>query len=232
MFKLDLGKMLIGIIEVMIQMWPIWVLGLMIIVFKLVLLLGERKIDDWLNKRKLKKYEKWGTEQDVLTKLKALHPKEFEEFVSFLFSKLGYKTKVVGGSNDGGIDVIAKKDGKTSYIQCKKYVSSKVSVSALRDFYGAIANKMANTKSFFITTNTFTLEAEKFAEDKPIELIDGFALLKYIKIAGILKEEIPKSNKTCPKCGGRLILRKSAYGCFYGCSNYPKCNFTRDCKKK
>lgn len=30
----------------------------------------------------------------------------------------------------------------------------------------------------------------------------------------------------CPKCGGQLVLRKGQYGRFYGCSNYPKCNYT------
>lgn len=31
----------------------------------------------------------------------------------------------------------------------------------------------------------------------------------------------------CPLCGGRLVLRNGRYGSFYGCSNYPKCKFTR-----
>lgn len=26
-------------------------------------------------------------------------------------------------------------------------------------------------------------------------------------------------------CGGRLVLRNGRYGQFYGCSNYPKCNY-------
>ncbi len=30
----------------------------------------------------------------------------------------------------------------------------------------------------------------------------------------------------CPKCGGKLILRKGKFGSFWGCSNYPKCKFT------
>ena len=30
----------------------------------------------------------------------------------------------------------------------------------------------------------------------------------------------------CPKCGGNLVLREGRYGRFYGCSNYPKCNYT------
>jgi DNA topoisomerase I len=33
-----------------------------------------------------------------------------------------------------------------------------------------------------------------------------------------------KEDKPCPKCkNGKLILRSSVYGSFYGCSNYPKC---------
>lgn len=31
----------------------------------------------------------------------------------------------------------------------------------------------------------------------------------------------------CPKCGGKLVERKSKYGIFLGCSNYPKCKFTK-----
>ena len=30
----------------------------------------------------------------------------------------------------------------------------------------------------------------------------------------------------CPKCGGKLVLRSGKFGNFYGCSNYPNCNFT------
>ena len=30
----------------------------------------------------------------------------------------------------------------------------------------------------------------------------------------------------CPKCGGKIIEKKTRKGkIFYGCSNYPKCNF-------
>ena len=39
-----------------------------------------------------------------------------------------------------------------------------------------------------------------------------------------LVEEIDAS---CPKCGGKVVIRKSKKGKkFYGCSNYPKCDFT------
>lgn len=33
------------------------------------------------------------------------------------------------------------------------------------------------------------------------------------------------ANGKCPRCGGSLILKNGPYGRFYGCSNYPNCNF-------
>lgn len=35
------------------------------------------------------------------------------------------------------------------------------------------------------------------------------------------------SQGICPHCGGRLVLRNSKYGDFYGCSNYPRCRYIR-----
>ncbi|MBO7078903.1 MAG: NERD domain-containing protein [Bacilli bacterium] len=34
-------------------------------------------------------------------------------------------------------------------------------------------------------------------------------------------------NQVCPKCGNKLIVKEGKYGKFYGCSNYPKCRFTK-----
>ncbi len=35
----------------------------------------------------------------------------------------------------------------------------------------------------------------------------------------------------CPRCGGALVLRKGRNGAFYGCSNYPRCKFTKTIEK-
>lgn len=35
-----------------------------------------------------------------------------------------------------------------------------------------------------------------------------------------------KIDKKCPRCGGDIVVKKSRHGkTFYGCSNYPSCNF-------
>ncbi len=36
------------------------------------------------------------------------------------------------------------------------------------------------------------------------------------------------AHNICPRCNAPLVLRKGKYGDFYGCSNYPKCKFTKD----
>jgi len=86
----------------------------------------------------------------------------------------------VGGPGDKGIDVIAEKEGKRSYIQCKKM--EKVSPHAIRDFYGAIVDNLREgEKGFFVTIGEFTEEGKDFAKGKPIELIDGLKLEKLFK---------------------------------------------------
>ena len=42
-----------------------------------------------------------------------------------------------------------------------------------------------------------------------------------------IREEHKSDSNRCPKCGGELVLRQSKYGTFYGCSNYPKCKYTK-----
>lgn len=39
-------------------------------------------------------------------------------------------------------------------------------------------------------------------------------------------KELNSQNK-CPKCGGYLVERSGKYGKFIGCSNYPKCKYTK-----
>jgi len=205
-----------------------WILLLLFVMYVLVDILKDKKI---LNK--FKGINKAHSDRDLLYKFKSLSYGEFEQYVAFLFNKLGYQAEAVGKSRDGGVDVVAKKDGVKHYIQCKKYNSgNKVNLHDVRDFYGSLVDFLADSKGYFITTSSFTLEAEQFAKDKPIELIDGYKLLKYIKMANLDSKEYftNKKEEKCPECGGELLEKRGKYGKFLGCSNYPKCRFTKRIK--
>lgn len=184
-----------------------------------------------------KKKHAFFDQQDSLADLKALPWKEFEYFVGTFFEKMGYKVEVTGGLKDGGIDVIISKDNKLHFVQCKKYREKQVTLSMVRDFYGAMAAKRNREKGFFVTTGPATLDAQKFAEENSIELIDGPKLLEYMKMSKLgtvqktaIHATPPETAKTnvCPACGAPMVVRVAKKGAhanepFWGCTNYPKC---------
>ena len=220
-----------SIIKIVIAFWPLWLLMAALLLIKIIFEIWlPNTIKKWKNKRRFKKGEAWRSDQQLIQWLRKMSTKDFEVYIADLFDRLHYKTRVVGGSHDGGIDVIAEKDGAINYIQCKKFITQQVTVGAMRDFYGALANKLATGNGYFITTYVFTLEAKQFAEDKPIELIDGAELVRYIRLVQKNEGNIDgtaNENNKCPKCGGNLIEKSGKFGRFTGCSNYPKCDFTR-----
>lgn len=108
-----------------------------------------------------------------------LAPREFEEWTASLFESLGYdKVTLTPQSNDKGIDVLAEKNGLKIAVQCKKYKGI-VGSPNIQEFLGAMQNAEVD-KGFFITTGTFSIEAEKAALDMPIELYDKMGLVQLI----------------------------------------------------
>lgn len=197
--------------------------------------LSHRIIDMLLNRHRS---GGWLNDQQILAMLRGMNPYEFEDFIGEMFAKLGYKVEMNGGSGDGGIDINLFKNGRHSVVQCKKFITRKVTPHDVRDFYGAMVDRGVDGKGFFITTNIFTLDAENFAEGKQMELIDGARLIQHVRQSGVLGQgkeltsALADSRKTvtaCPKCGSELVIRinKKDGTKFYGCSAYPKCVFTK-----
>lgn len=64
----------------------------------------------------------------------------------------------------------------------------------------------------------------KWISNKKNQEADQLSREPLIK-SGIIKAKAQKES--CPKCEGYLIERKGPFSRFYGCSNYPKCRFTK-----
>ncbi|MDP3758267.1 MAG: restriction endonuclease [Candidatus Daviesbacteria bacterium] len=116
----------------------------------------------------------------IIDNLLNLTPIEFEKWVkSNVFEKEGWlvtETKITG---DGGIDLVLKRKDEHSIVQCKRYKHT-IGEPSLRDFYGTMISEGVS-KGYFVTTGLFSLSALKFAENKPIELIDRRVLAqKYL----------------------------------------------------
>jgi restriction system protein len=117
-----------------------------------------------------------------LAQLTALDPEAFEEFVAELFEALGYDVEIVGGSGDEGADVLLRRrDWLVAVVQCK-FHKGVVGSPMLQKFLGTIHHTKSH-KGFFVTTSTFSLAAEKFAAENPIELIDGARLVEFVRQA-------------------------------------------------
>lgn len=133
---------------------------------------------------------RWGTPKQV-DKWKKLYtgltcdfmdrsPKEFEEFIAELFTKMGYSTSTTPLSADYGADVIAKKESETIAVQIKRYKpGNKVGVKDLNQVLGSMYRYNAD-KAIMITTSDFTLAARKLARTAPVELWNRAKLYEMI----------------------------------------------------
>jgi restriction system protein len=118
-----------------------------------------------------------------LAQLASLSPESFEEFVGELFEMLGFDIELVGGSGDLGADLLLRRnDGLVAVVQCKYHRQSPVGSPELQKFLGTIHHTRSH-KGFFVTTSTFSLSAEKFAAEHPIELVDGARLIELVSSA-------------------------------------------------
>ena len=121
-------------------------------------------------------------EAELLDTVKSVAPAFFEQLVVDLLVRMGYggsreeAARAVGRSGDGGIDGVIDEDRlglDVIYVQAKRWDST-VGRPEIQKFAGALQGQRAR-KGAFITTSTFTREAEDYAQriDSRIVLING-----------------------------------------------------------
>jgi restriction system protein len=120
--------------------------------------------------------------EQKLAQLSSLSPETFEEFVAELFEALGYEVERTGGNGDEGADLRLRRRRLQAIVQCKYYSRGVVGSPELQKFLGTIHHSRSH-KGFFVTTSTFSLAAEKFVADHPIELVDGSRLVELVQQA-------------------------------------------------
>ena len=122
----------------------------------------------------------------LLDVVKTASPQFFERLVVTLLVKMGYGGSLqdagtaVGRSGDGGVDGVIKEDKlglDTIYVQAKRWDDKPVGSPQIDQFAGALQKKKAR-KGVFLTTSTFTAEAQRSVAEYSarIVLIDGPAL--------------------------------------------------------
>lgn len=158
-----------------------------------------------------------------LASIKRLSWQDFEQIVSEAYRRLGYAVEEIGqGGADGGVDLVLSREGKKALVQCKRWNSS-VGAPVAREMFGLLVHHGADSVKI-VCASGFTKEARAFSEGKPIELVDGEALVALVR--SVRSTQI--DSKTC-LCGAPMKLRQSKTGgeSFLGCTRFPDCRVTR-----
>ena len=90
---------------------------------------------------------------------------QFEQEVANVFRINGYSAKVTKGSGDGGVDIILKKDGKTSIVQCKHY-QNPVPPEPIRALWGC-KDDFGADEVILVASSGITDAGAKFVHNKP-----------------------------------------------------------------
>ncbi len=133
--------------------------------------------------RKNALFDAASTSNDAAATVKAMSWREFELLVGEAFRRRGFGLQETGGGGpDGGVDLVLTRGTEKFLVQCKQWKAFKVSVSTVRELYGVMAAEGA-AGGFVVTSGTFTRDAERFAEGRNIELIDGASLQRLLQQA-------------------------------------------------
>ncbi len=135
-------------------------------------------------------------EADLLDRLRAVTPAQFEQIIVDLLVAMGYgggrseMAKAVGRSGDNGVDGVVREDKlglDVVYMQAKRYSpTNPVGAGEVRDFIGALEGHRAS-KGVFVTTSTFPQSAHDYVArvSKRVVLIEGEELAALMVAHGV-----------------------------------------------
>ena len=105
--------------------------------------------------------------------------KQFEYEVAMWMTEAGYQARVTQASHDGGVDVLATRNGEKIVVQCKRWTRP-VGPDKVRELAGARSDWKAE-RALLVTTSDFTDDALATAKRLDIELWNFEALRKNIQ---------------------------------------------------
>lgn len=175
--------------------------------------------------------------QSGLDSILQLSSKQFENLLGEAYRRRGYDVEeTLTTAADGGVDLLLRRNGKVTLVQCKRLTNKAVPVQTVRELYGVLHHEHADDAKL-ITTSFFTSDAKAFACGKAIELIGKRELLRLVNSVqnrSVIGGESTQSIGVvrCPICNSEMVKRTARRGAnagssFWGCVNYPRCHGTR-----
>ena len=175
-----------------------------------------------------------------LQSIRDLSWQDFERYVGEAYRRLGYTVKETGAGADGGVDLIARKNGEKVLVQCKHWPAKNVGAPTARELFGVVKAEGA-ANGALVTSGGFTPDALEFAKQTQLDLVDGEGLVRLIGGAGGTPHALDPPDErasrietpSCPRCQAPMVMRTArrgqhAGGEFWGCPKFPSCKGMRD----
>jgi len=182
--------------------------------WKLVYSYSDDKEDDVIIKESFKVGEKLlKTQLEALEKSTQPPLRYTEASLIKTLDKLG-----IGRPSTYGTIISTLLDTKRGYctVEGKKLTPTVLGIT-LVDFLDKNFSEIVN--SSYSANLEKSLDKIAAGDLKDVDFLKDF----YSKLDKDINKIMPSTNKVCPECGSPLVVRKSKYGTFLGCSNYPKC---------
>ncbi len=125
---------------------------------------AKNAFDVWVNQRRQEELRSLGKFWQSLS------GHQFEQELAALFKRDGYKVELTPGSGDQGIDILLRRSGRTTVVQCKR-TKTPVGPAVGRELYGTLKAFKADD-GILAATGGVTSGVEKFFSDKPLRVMD------------------------------------------------------------
>lgn len=176
-------------------------------------------------------HDKWSLEA-----LRALEWKRFELLCAEYYKIAGFHPQTIHRGADGAIEMKLFKGDPAkplAVLQCKTGMAYTVGVKEVRELVSAMSREKTE-RGTFITTGAFNRDALNFADDHPIQLLDGESFLR--KIQALSRQDQDRllrdafkgdyNTPTCPSCSVKMIRRARDGKPLWACVNSAKCGNT------
>ncbi len=141
--------------------------------------------------------------------------------------KRSYVSNIVSGMNWG----VPLSEGRIEELYKTLYPYSQATDDVKAAHIADIQAKMQETDADELPSNVIRIDAHQPSSVKAEPIRTQVHPIE--KTSAVPAPQINDNSLVCPRCGGKLVLRTAKRGSnignsFYGCSNYPKCRYTRN----
>jgi len=121
------------------------------------------------------------TAQELLQRFDSVHlmnGTQFEYFMADLFKAMGYRTSVLGGAGDQGVDILLTKGDQKIVVQCKNYAKP-VGNRLVQEVYTG-STYHGGTEAWVVAPRGYTSGAVELAKRANVQLYDARTIRGWI----------------------------------------------------